>query len=287
LVSKIEEQFMSVSLIISIYKLQAELPLLISALAQQSQNPDEIIFAEDDESLETIEILKKESEKYPHLSMKLVQHEDRGFRKAEIVNKAVAIAAYEKLIFLDGDCLPHYGYVKAYAKNLVKGKVLSSRLVRFLVDQRRFFESSEGTFKPLPWYQILRNAHPPQRRYCIHIPFYPVLQRNSSLRGSSWACMKDDFLNVNGYDEKFCIAGYGYEDTDISHRLNRAGVDSYVAKFSVIYYHFLDRSHATSKTFAMRHNQKLLLENDRSKVTRCELGINQWLDKVGFSWESN
>ena len=107
---------MSCSLIISIYKLQNELPLLLSALAQQSQLPGEIIFAEDDISEETIQILKSGKQQYPQLRMKLVQHEDRGFRKAEIVNKAVAISDFEKLVFLDGDCLPHRDYVKTYAE---------------------------------------------------------------------------------------------------------------------------------------------------------------------------
>ena len=107
---------MSSSLIVSIYKLQAELPLLLSALAKQSHIPDEIIFAEDAISEDTIKLLSAESKKYPHLRLCLVQHEDRGFRKAEIVNKAVTLAAYNQLIFLDGDCLPHTHYVRSYVE---------------------------------------------------------------------------------------------------------------------------------------------------------------------------
>ena len=86
---------MSSSLIVSIYKLQAELPLLLSALAQQSHIPDEIIFAEDAISEDTIKVLSAESKKYSQLRLRLVQHEDRGFRKAEIVNKAVTLATHE------------------------------------------------------------------------------------------------------------------------------------------------------------------------------------------------
>ena len=77
---------MSCSLIISIYKLQAELPLLLSAIAQQSQIPDEIIFAEDADSADTIKVLSAESQKYPQLSLRLIQQEDRGFQKSMIVN---------------------------------------------------------------------------------------------------------------------------------------------------------------------------------------------------------
>ena len=61
---------MSCSLIISIYKLQTELPLLLNALAKQSQIPDEVIFAEDAVSEDTIKVLSVESPKYPQLRLR-------------------------------------------------------------------------------------------------------------------------------------------------------------------------------------------------------------------------
>jgi GT2 family glycosyltransferase len=276
---------MGVSLIISIYKLQAELPLLISALAQQSHTPDEIIFAEDDISLDTIKILKEESNKYSHLSMKLVQHEDRGFRKAEIVNKAVAIAENEKLIFLDGDCLPHHHYVKVYAQNVAPSKLLNARPVRLFIRDRSLFIDYVGRYSQASTLSVLWRADPP-RRYSLYLPYYPINQRNSAMYGSSWACMKNDLISVNGYDEKFCVGGYGYEDTDLSHRFNRAGVQCYVPKFRAIYYHFFDPTSRESKDASKVTNKRLLESNDKTGLIQCQRGLSQWIGKIQPVWVS-
>ena len=63
---------MSVSLIVSIFHPQADLPLLLSALSLQSKVPDEIIFAEDDITNDTVEILLEGRKHYSHLKMKMV-----------------------------------------------------------------------------------------------------------------------------------------------------------------------------------------------------------------------
>ena len=274
---------MSVSLIVSIYHSQADLPLLLSALSQQSKVPDEIIFAEDDISIDTVEILREGKKRYPHLKMKLVQHEDRGFRKAEIANKAVSIARNDKLVFLDGDCLPHRHYVKVYAENVTKDKLLNARPVRLFTRHRELFLDEEGGYRPPATISVLRLADPP-RRYCIYLPFYPISQRYSAMYGSSWSCMKSQFLQVNGYDEQFCIGGYGYEDTDLSHRFNRLGVQCYVPKFRTIYYHFFDPGGAEAKEAGKRVNKQLLDANDKKYLVSCELGISQWMGKIEPVW---
>ncbi len=277
---------MSVSLIINIYRSQEDLPLLLSALAQQSRLPDEIIFAEDDVSEETIDILKQGKRRYPALRMKLVQHEDRGFRKAEIANKAVAIAENDKLIFLDGDCLPHRHYVKVYAENVAPGKLLNARPVRLYTRHRPLFVNEDGGYRQPGTMAVLRAADPP-RRYSIYLPFYPISQRYSAMYGSSWACMRSELLQVNGYDEQFCIGGYGYEDTDLSHRFNRLGVQCYVPKFRTIYYHFFDPSGGEAKEAGKKINKQLLDANDKNHLVNCQLGINQWLGKIDPVWISD
>ncbi len=277
---------MTTSLIISIYKLQRELPLLLSAIAQQSQQPGEIIFAEDDVSAESIQILKEGSRRYPGLKMKLVQHEDRGFRKGEIVNKAVSIAENEKLIFLDGDCLPHEDYVRSYSTLLESGKLLNARPVYLETASRLSFVGSDSEYKRPSLLKIVRQAFR-GAKYSIYLPILPIAERSSTMRGSSWACMKTDFLKVNGFDERFCEAGYGYEDVDISHRLNRAGVLCYVPKYRVIYYHFGPPGTGLEKMESMEASKKILDENDRKKLTFCASGIDKWAGRVFPSWVSN
>lgn len=276
---------MSTSLIISIYRLQNELPLLLSAIAQQSQLPGEIIFAEDDISEETIRILEAGKRQYPQLRMKLVQHEDRGFRKAEIVNKAVTVADHEKLIFLDGDCLPHKHYVKSYADNLNISMLLNARPVYLPADLRAMFMDSSGAYCQPGLFQVFSKAFS-GARYALYMPLLPLRSRNSAMRGSSWACMRSEYLAVNGFDERFCEAGYGYEDIDISHRLNRSGVLCYVPKYRVIYYHFGPAGSGDEKSEALKLSKRILENNDSGKIVSCEIGVNQWIGRVSLSWAS-
>ena len=276
---------MSSSLIISIYKLHAELPLLLSALAQQSHIPDEIIFAEDAISEGTIKILSSESKKYPHLRLRLVQHEDRGFRKAEIVNKAVALASHDQLIFLDGDCLPHRHYIRSYVENLGVGKLLNARPVYLKEECRSMFVGTKHQFIMPTTVSIVINAFN-GNSYAVYFPWMPVRQRNSAMRGSSWACLKEDFIKVNGFDEYFCDLGYGYEDIDISHRLNRLGVQCFVPKNRVIYYHFGEAGQGESKAMALGATKAHLAMNDQKGLLACVKGMNQWHEKIDFSWVS-
>ena len=276
---------MSCSLIISIYKLQAELPLLLSAIAQQSQIPDEIIFAEDADSAETIKLLSAESQKYPQLSLRLIQQEDRGFQKSTIVNKAVSLATHNKLIFLDGDCLPHTHYVSSYSKNMGKGKLLNARPVFLKEYCRAMFLRSDHQFNLPTVTNIVFNTIR-GRRYAFYLPWMPVRQRNSSMRGSSWACFKEDFCKVNGYDEEFSNHGYGYEDIDLSHRMNRSKVMCYVPKNRVIYYHFGEPGIGDNKALSLPNTKAHLEINDKKKLISCEKGINQWLGNINFTWMS-
>ena len=277
---------MATSLIISIYRLHEELPLLLSALSQQSLIPGEIIFAEDDTSSETIRILESLSRRYPHLRLKLIQHEDRGFRKGTIVNKAVAIAEFDKLIFLDGDCLPHRHYVKSYADILRTGMLLNARPVYLGKDDREVFADLDDTFRQPGIVQILYRAFS-GRRYSVYFPHTPVLKRKSAMRGSSWACMKKDYLRVNGFDERFCEAGYGYEDIDMSHRMNRAGVDCYVPKYRVIYYHFGPAGIGAEKNQALAKTRSILDANDAVELVACQSGVDQWVGNVAPTWTSD
>jgi GT2 family glycosyltransferase len=107
------------------------------------------------------------------------------------------------------------------------------------------------------------------------------------MRGSSWACLKEDFIKVNGFDEQFCDLGYGYEDIDMSHRLNRSGVQCFVPKNRVIYYHFGAAGVGESKALALVNTKAYLELNDQRKLIACEKGINQWLGIIDYSWTSD
>jgi glycosyltransferase involved in cell wall biosynthesis len=117
---------MKISLIIAFYKNIAALELIFKALEKQTFKNFEIIIAEDDNNLKTIEFIKKSK---LNQIIKHVFHEDKGFRKNKILNEGIKIADGDFIVFIDGDCIPHKNFLKVYAKMASEETVLFGRRV--------------------------------------------------------------------------------------------------------------------------------------------------------------
>ena len=78
-------------------------------------NPFDIVVADDGSDERTqhiIECAKRDT----GLTIKHVWHEDSGFQKSAILNKATLAAEGEYLIFTDGDCIPRHDFVQTHYK---------------------------------------------------------------------------------------------------------------------------------------------------------------------------
>ena len=91
---------MGVSLIISVYNDYTGLRCVLNSLLDQSDKEFEILIAHDSEDAFIQSILSSYSKQ---LSIRLLQQEDKGFRKNNILNKAIDQAKYLQLVFIDGD----------------------------------------------------------------------------------------------------------------------------------------------------------------------------------------
>ncbi|MBT8326490.1 MAG: glycosyltransferase, partial [Bacteroidia bacterium] len=103
---------MQVSVIISYYKNLPALELLLLGLGKQSVLPMEVILAEDDNTPATAAFLKECEVLCPFPIVHLFQEVNDGFRKNEMLNRAVKAAKSNLVAFLDGDCIPHKHWLK-------------------------------------------------------------------------------------------------------------------------------------------------------------------------------
>ena len=96
---------MQVSVIVSTYNQPEWLEKVLWGYNIQSFKEFELIVADDGSGKAMREVLGRLT---PRLSypLKHVWHEDRGFRKCEILNKAILAASTDYLVFTDGDCIP-------------------------------------------------------------------------------------------------------------------------------------------------------------------------------------
>src|SRR5690606_30834942 len=118
-----------IALLVSTYNSPIVLELLLLSVLKQSVMPDEILIADDGSSDSTKEIINtyKHKTKVP---FQHVWHEDKGFRRSMILNKAIATSVSDYIIQVDGDCLLHSHFIEDHLKNIEQGLYLYGTRVR-------------------------------------------------------------------------------------------------------------------------------------------------------------
>jgi len=166
-----------------------------------------------------------------------VRHEDSGFRKARILNRAVHASRFDRLIFLDMDCLPHADFVRNHLRFVKPGTAITGRRVhieRSAVPDAAQISARGVGLDPLKlvWLWMTGKAE------CIeHGIVLPEIFESSrrAILGSNFSIVKADLERVNGFNEE--VQGAGWEDSDVDMRLQLAGVKIRDLKNLVIQYH--------------------------------------------------
>ena len=273
-----------VSLIISFYNKIELLKLVFAALEIQTFRDFEVIIADDGSTAEVVVEIARIKSNYL-FPIKHVWHEDKGWQKDIILNRAIIESEGEYLIFIDGDCIPEMHFIQEHIENRVENQIVSGRRVmltqnisnkltaqkiqtgylNFAVAFPLFFETVFGgkhTFME----NMIRIRNKFLRRLFLK-------DRKRYLLGCNFSVWKSDMLKVNGFDERFIYPGTG-EDTDLEGRLSRIGVYPVSKKHLVTLFHFyhvqFDTNHAP--------NKKLYEENNRKKITFTPYGIKKQID---------
>jgi glycosyltransferase involved in cell wall biosynthesis len=272
-----------VSIIIATYNWHNALDIILDNLSRQvkKRNDIEIIIADDGSTPETREVIKRHQLKFSHIIH--VWHEDDGFRKAKILNQAVAGARGEYLIFLDGDCIPfpdfiaehlrikEAGYMIAgnrillspkFSQQILANPQIVNNIVKWRLFNWLFAKLTKSVNKLLP---ALRLGNGKWRYRRSNNWKYP--------KGCNFAVARADFMQVNGFDESF--SGWGHEDADLFVRLLHSGVGIKDGRFAIPVLHLWhnQESRATEKD----NYQRLLNRVADVTCIKADLGVEQYL----------
>ena len=119
---------MRLSVIISTYNQPQWLEKVVWGYTARTHRDFEIVIADDgsaEETGSTIDRLRRET----GLTIRHLWHEDQGFRKCSIMNRAIVEAAAEYLVFTDGDCIPRGDFLAHHARLARPGWMLSGGAV--------------------------------------------------------------------------------------------------------------------------------------------------------------
>ena len=117
-----------VSAVIACYKDADIVERNLAAFARQSYRDFELIIADDGSREDYRPLLERWAPRFEH-PIQHVRHEDLGFRKTRVLNRAIFVSRFDRLIFVDMDCLPHPDFVRNHVRYLEPGGVLACRRV--------------------------------------------------------------------------------------------------------------------------------------------------------------
>jgi len=255
-----------ISIIISTYEYPLALRKALESLSAQTVLPDEVLVADDGSGPETEGVIKGFQ---AQIKLRHVRHEHQGFRKAAILNKAIARATGDYVVFLDGDSVPAKEFISDHAALAERGYWVQGR--RAFVD-----ESCTSKFQPscgAVWSLALRGKLTGVLK-AVRLPF-PVVKRDHEQRGilgCNLGIWRDDLVAVNGYDETF--TGWGREDADLGNRLYHLDRARKFVYGRAIIYHL---NHPVVPRDRLETNQSLLEETIREKRIRARRGLDQYL----------
>jgi len=264
-----------ISVIVATYNREDALDAVLRGLSRQTDREFEVLIADDGSGLPTAEVIARWRE---HATFPLahVRHEDRGFRLAEIRNRAIVASAGTLCIFLDGDCVPRPGFIAAHRRlagpgwfvvgnRVLLGQALTTRILRERLEPELWgfgawmrHRLDDGINRLLP---------------LVPLPLGPLRRLGPaawrSARGTNLAIRRDDLTRVDGFDATF--DGWGREDSDILVRLIRAGVRRKDGRFATAVLHLWHPDFDRSR---LAENDRRLADAVNSERVRAVRGLS-------------
>jgi glycosyltransferase involved in cell wall biosynthesis len=261
---------MKTSLLISTYNWPQALELVLLSVMNQTELPDEILIADDGSSQETKTLIENFEKKLP-VPIRHFWHEDKGFRKAIILNRAIAAAKGDYIIQVDGDCMLHKQFVrdhKALAQPNVylfgsRVNIQEKFLPKLFASQKINFGFFDEGIK--------------KRTRNLWIPALSSLYKTTDkvsekMRGCNVSFWRQDVISVNGYNEEF--EGWGREDSELIIRMMHNGVLGRRLRYRGIVYHIW---HQVKDQSRFERNDSIQQKAIAEGSKWCQRGIDQYL----------
>ena len=215
------------SVILTTYEQPRALELVLWGYAGQTLRDFEIVVADDGSGPDTgaiIDRIRGEA----GLEIRHVWHADTGFRKTEILNRAVVAASGDYLIFSDGDCIPREDFVAVHVREARPSVFLSGgylKLPQRLSEVTTPDDVRSGRIFDRSWlkaggWRAGRRALRLSRSPALGSLLDRVTPTRPTWNGHNASTWKSAVVAVNGFDMDM---GYGGLDRALGERLVNLG----------------------------------------------------------------
>jgi glycosyltransferase involved in cell wall biosynthesis len=270
---------MKVSVIISTYNSPEWLEKVLWGYECQTYKNFEVLIADDGSGEPTKKLIERFITDSP-LEIMHVWHEDNGYQKCQILNKAILASNTEYLIFTDGDCIPRADFVSQHVKQVERGYFLSGGAVRLPMHTSKMITREDivnGKAFDLSW--LLRKGLPRRLLKNIKLSSNPILSMvmnkittaKATWNGGNASGWKQNLLAVNGFDERM---EYGGQDRELGERLKNIGLKAKQIRYSGICIH-LEHSRGYKNNESIKKNKGIRHETRAGKIIWTPYGIKK------------
>ena len=231
----------SISVVISTYNSVEWLEKTLMSYEYQIFREFEIIIADDGSDPETRDFLdayrKNSSKQIIH-----VWHEDNGFQKSAIHNKALTACNAPYVVMTDGDCMAREDFLQIHYERRSPGYFLSGGYYKLPLDLSEAITPNDiATQKCFDLKWLKDNGLPSSyknQKLTSGFVQAGVMERltptNASWNGHNSSGWLADLKAVNGFDERM---QYGGQDRELGERLFNHGIKSKQIRYSAICLH--------------------------------------------------
>lgn len=267
---------MKASVIFTTYNHPKWLEKVLWGFSAQTVKDFEIIVADDGSSNETREVVDGFVEQ-SGIAVKHIRHEDDGFQKCRILNRAIVASESDYLIFTDGDCIPHPDFVKHHIELAEDNAFLSGGYFKLPLDVSRKITRQnilDGQATAPAW--LLKNGVPFTFKISklYSSPFWGRLLDALTITKPSWnghsaSTWKSLIEQTNGFDERM---QYGGQDREFGERLVNMGVKPKQVRYRCSCVH-LDHKRGYARQESIDKNRAIRKTTRSEKITKTHHGM--------------
>jgi GT2 family glycosyltransferase len=257
---------------------------LISIAAQRNVDGCfEVMVADDGSTDGTFDVVRSMAHR-ASFRLGFTTHAHDGFHVARCRNEGARVTSAPYILFIDGDCVLPPDHLQIHLAARRPNTVVGSDCARLgETDSAKITGADIRRWTCDGW------APPEEKRRlrlkAMRAKFYQVLRvpMRPRLTGNNIALWRSDFERVNGFDERF--VGWGFEDTDLQSRLERAGLSirSILSRSTPLHlWHPQDPSFARNGIGTA--NRRLYLSGHRPIVSGTGLSRPEGSRDAAFVW---
>ncbi|MCL2715401.1 MAG: glycosyltransferase [Alphaproteobacteria bacterium] len=268
-----------ISVILTTYNREDAFDAVLRSLAHQTDAGFEVIVADDGSDEKTAAVVEawrgRLGGRLAH-----IWHEDRGFRAAEIRNRAILASHGAYCVFLDADCIVRPDFITLHRRLATTGAFVAGD--RILLSPELTMTVLERSLTPENWTLARWLSERVHRRInrlapLLRLPLGPLRWLRSrtwrSARSCNLAIWRCDLDRVDGFDCGY--SGWGKEDSDLIVRLLRAGVRRKDGVFATGVLHLW---HEAAPRDRLAENESRLSDSIASDRVRAQSGLSTLKD---------